>query len=228
MIKKIILFIFAILAITPVIGQQHYNSNIAIGVKGGTTISRTMFAPNVDQKFLTGAMFGLTFRYIEEKHFGLIAELNFQQRGWSETFDETSYKFNRKLSYIQIPLLAHIYFGGQRARFFFNAGPEIAFNIGDKITSNFNYKDLTTLPDDFPLQYRNTDQYTMPIKHKLDYGISAGLGMEFIAAKKHSIILEGRFYYGLNNIFGDRKKDVFSASNAMSIMVTLGYMFRIK
>ena len=101
MIKKIILSIFAILAITPVIGQQHYNSNIAIGVKGGTTISRTMFAPNVDQKFLTGAMFGVTFRYIEEKHFGIIAELNFQQRGWSETFDETSYKFNRKLSYIQ-------------------------------------------------------------------------------------------------------------------------------
>ena len=68
----------------------------------------------------------------------------------------------------------------------------------------------------------------MDIKNKIDYGISAGLGLEVAAHKKHSILLEGRFYYGLNNIFNSRKRDVFAASNGMSIMVTLGYMFRIK
>jgi hypothetical protein len=41
-------------------------------------------------------------------------------------------------------------------------------------------------------------------------------------------VLEGRFYYGLGNVFGSRKKDAFSASTGMSFMVTLGYMYRLK
>ena len=58
--------------------QQHYTSNIAIGVKGGTTISKQMFSPTVEQSFLVGYMGGVTFRYIEEKHFGLIVECNLE------------------------------------------------------------------------------------------------------------------------------------------------------
>ena len=78
--------------------QQHYSANIAIGVKGGATLSQTMFSPGIDQTFITGMMGGVTFRYIEEQHFGLIAELNMEQRGWKETFDETQY-YNQVRSY---------------------------------------------------------------------------------------------------------------------------------
>ena len=227
--KYRILIAFALIFITSTaFAQQHYAANISVGAKGGMTLSKTQFSPNVEQTFSNGFMGGLVFRYIEERHFGLIAELNFQQRGWKETFDETDYYFQRKLTYLQIPLLAHIYFGGSNARIFFNAGPEIAFNIGDKSSANFDYTNLINAPADLPLTNRNTEQYTMDLKNKVDYGISAGLGCEFIAAQKHSILLEGRFYYGLNGVFGDRKKDVFSASNGMSIMVSLGYLFRIK
>ena len=70
------------------------------------------------------------------------------------------------------------------------------------------------------LELSTEEQFTMDIKNKIDYGISAGLGMELIAKKRHSILLEGRFYYGLNNIFNSRKKDTFAASNGMSIMVS--------
>ena len=41
-------------------------------------------------------------------------------------------------------------------------------------------------------------------------------------------MLEGRFYYGLGNIFHSAKKDVFSASRGMSIELTLGYMIRVR
>lgn len=227
MLRKIILLILT-LANTIAFAQQHYSSNIAVGVKAGATLSQSMFSPGLDQTFIMGYTGGVSFRYIEEKHFGIIAELNLQQRGWKETFDQTSYSFQRQLTYLQIPLLAHIYFGSNTAKFFFNAGPEIGFLVGDKTKANFDITDLNNLPDDFPIENRNTEQYTMAIKNKIDYGISAGLGMEFVALKKHSIVMEGRFYYGLNNIFSDHKKDVFAASNGMSILVTLGYMFRIK
>ncbi len=226
MMRKLII-ILALIGGQIAYGQQHYSANIAVGVKAGATFSQTMFSPGVDQSFFRGYTGGVAFRYIEEKHFGLIAELNFQQRGWKEKFDETSYAFQRQLSYLQIPLLAHIYFGN-KAKFFFNAGPEIGFLIGENIKSNFNYTDLTRLPSDFPIENRSTEQFSMDIKNKIDYGISAGIGTELVLKKRHSIVLEGRFYYGLNNIFSDHKSDVFAASNGMSALVTLGYMFRIK
>lgn len=229
MTRHITLIIFILFSATFAIkAQQHYSSNIAVGIKGGATLSQTMFSPGIDQTFITGYTGGLTFRYIEERHFGLIAEMNIEQRGWKETFDMTAYSFQRQLTYLQIPLLAHIYFGSNVAKFFFNAGPEIGFLIGDKSKYNFDIYNIENNPEDFPIKNRNTAQYTMDIKNKIDYGISAGLGAEFTANNKHSIVLEGRFYYGLNNIFSDHKKDVFAASNSMSILVSLGYMFRIK
>ena len=131
------------------------------------------------------------------------------------------------MSYIQIPLLAHIYFGSEKAKFFFNAGPEIGFMIAEKTNSNFDINNFSSL-EGFPSENRNTEQFAMPIKHKVDYGISAGIGAEWAINRKNSILIEGRFYYGLNNIFGANKKDIFAASNSIGIMASIGYFFRLK
>ena len=205
--------------------QTHYSSNVSLGVKGGADISRMFFNPSVPQTFKPGALFGVTFRYIEESHFGLIAEANFVQRGWKESFEETSYSYSRTLNYIQIPVLAHIYFG-RRGRFFANVGPEIGFRLSDSASSNFDVSKAESLPD-FP-KYHNTLQYTEPVTQRVDYGISAGLGGEFDIHRRHSLNLEVRFYYGLGNLFASRKSDNFNASNSMCLQFTLGYWFRIK
>lgn len=47
----------------------------------------------------------------------------------------------------------------------------------------------------------------MDIAHRFDYGITAGAGIEFRIKKTHGIVLEGRYYYGLGDIFKNRKKD---------------------
>lgn len=207
--------------------QDHYAGNISIGAKGGATLSRVQFNPSVPQSFITGMMLGVTARYIEEKHFGIIAELNLEQRGWKEKFEGYDYAYQRQLTYLQIPVLTHIYFGSNKFHGYFNAGPEVGFLIGKKTTANFDYEHIENIPD-FPSKNRYTQQFTLDVKNKFDYGISAGLGMEFIARNKNSFNLEGRFYYGLKDIFSNRKKDTFSASSSMSIMVTLGYHYRIK
>ena len=66
--------------------QDFSDHNISVGAKGGLTLSRVNFQPSVPQSMVSGMMFGATVRYIEEKHFGLIAELNLEQRGWKENF----------------------------------------------------------------------------------------------------------------------------------------------
>lgn len=206
--------------------QTHYNANISLGAKAGGDISRTFFNPSVRQKLKPGITAGVTFRYIEENHFGLIAELNFCQRGWKENFEEAPYRYSRTLNYVELPVLAHIYFG-RRGRFFFNAGPQVGVMLGESESANFDPFNTSNLPE-FPNRNRTNSQMTMKVKNKLDYGISAGLGGEFNITSVQSINLEARFYYGLGNIFPSARSDVFSASNAMSLIFTVGYWFRIK
>lgn len=206
--------------------QTHYSSNVAIGVKGGYDLSQVFFNPSVRQKFAPGMTAGVTFRYIEENHFGLIAELNFVQRGWAEDFEEAPYNYRRTLNYVELPLLAHIFFG-RRGRFFFNAGPQVGLYLGDSTEANFDPKEMASLPE-FPYRNRMNEQMLLSVSQKIDYGISAGLGAEFNVNKRNSLSLEARFYFGLGNVFPSKRADTYSASNQMTLSATVGYWFRIK
>lgn len=209
------------------LAQNHYEGNISVGGQAGATFSRVNFSPSVPQSLQPGVVLGGAFRYVEEKHFGLIAELNVEQRGWKEKFDGYDYAYQRRFTYIQLPVLTHVYFGNDKIHGFFNAGPEIGYMISSSEKSNFDYSNVKELAG-FPSGNRNIDQYTLKVKNHLDYGISAGLGLEWFQSRKQSFKLEGRFYYGLGDVFSNHKTDPFSASNSMSVMVTLGYFYRLK
>lgn len=206
--------------------QTHYQSNVALGVKGGMDFSEIFFNPHVKQKFQPGVTAGLMVRYIEENHFGLIGELNFAQRGWKENFEENPFSYSKDLDFIDLCFLAHIFFG-RRAKFFFNAGPQVGYYLGEHTRSNFNPHDMENIPG-FPNVNRINQQMVEPINIKVDYGISAGLGGEFNINRRNSINVECRFYFGLANIFSTKRADYFNASNQMSLSATIGYWFRIK
>lgn len=226
MMRRVSLLLMLWVAVA-MMAQTHYEGTIAVGGKAGATFSRVNFNPSVDQVMSGGMSAGVMFRYIEEKNFGLIAELNVTQRGWNEKFDDSDYHFNHRFTYLELPIMTHIFFGNQRVKGFFNLGPELNVMIGDGISSNFQYSDAADM-DYFIQNTRRIEQYTLDIKNKLDYGICAGAGMELSLTPKHSILLEGRFYYGLTDVFANHKTDVFSSSNSMTVMVTLGYFYRLK
>lgn len=225
-----ILLILALLIPSALLAQREYSPKFYLGAKGGATLSRMTFSPGVHQKMVQGVTMGVSAKYVEENIFGLLAEVNITQRGWKEDFERDlapEFDYSRKLTYIQIPFMTHIYFGSDKFRGFINLGPEFGYMIGDKISANFEYNNLKDIPG-FPTTMRTNEQMSMEIERKFDYGIAAGAGMEFIVKRKHSFQLEGRFYYGLGNIFNDSKRDFFSASRGMSIEITLGYMIRVK
>lgn len=206
--------------------QTHYRSNVSIGAWGGLNLARTEFTPSVPQDFMPCARAGVGVRYIEENHFGIIAELNWSQRGWKENFEEAPYRYSRTLNYIQLPVLAHIYFG-RRGRFFINAGPEFSLFVGSSTSSNFNPSNTESLPD-FPNVNRTNIQHTLDVHNRFDYGITGGLGGEFSIDRRNALFVEARFYYGLGNIFRSRRTDPFSGSNSMVISCSLGYWFRVR
>ena len=225
--RRIAFFILLIVAALTTTAQTHYEGTIAVGGKAGATLSRVNFNPGVQQSMLPGMTFGAMFRYIEEKHFGLIAELNLAQRGWKEAFDDADYSYSHRFTCIELPVMTHIYFGSDRARGFFNLGPELSVMIADGISSNFSYQDAASM-DYFIHDTRHIEQMTLNVKNRLDYGICGGAGMEINLNSKHSLLLEGRFYYGLTDVFPNHKTDTFSSSNSMTISLTLGYFYRLK
>ena len=70
-------------------------------------------------------------------------------------------------------------------------------------------------------------QYSMPIEKKFDYGITAGAGLELNTRAGHFLI-EGRYYYGLSDIYKNSKKDIFSRSNHSTIVAKVTYLFDIR
>lgn len=216
-----------LIAAIPTFAQRAYEPQFSIGGKGGVTFSKVAFTPGIKQSMNMGMTAGAVFRYTEEKFFGLIGELKIEQRGWKETFDETEFTYSRTLTYVQLPLLTHIYFGSNRVKGFFNLGPSVGYMINSSASANFDYENPGSV-EGFPIVNRHTNQMKMPIKNRFDYGILGGAGIEIYINKRNSILLEGRYYYGLGNIFSAKKADEFSASRGNSIEVTIGYMFRLK
>ena len=67
----------------------------------------------------------------------------------------------------------------------------------------------------------------MKVEHKFDYGIAAGLGVEYTIPRVGHFLLEGRYYYGLGNIYGDTKRDYFASSNYQTICITRRAIIRL-
>ena len=225
-LRSVIAMVILLAAALPSQAQKHYREHLWVGVHGGLSMSRQSFSPSIDQKMHNGFTGGVTFRYAEEKIFGLIGELNLVQRGWQENFkDNPELSYKRNLTYISLPIMTHIYFGSRRFKGFVNLGPEISYMLSEDKSANFDYSDPTAA--EIPAT-RVTRQMTMDIKNKFDYGITAGIGVEFYLRPRHSLVLEARYYFGLGNIFPSTKADYFSASRASAIQVTLGYNFRLR
>lgn len=222
--KRLFVLIMLAASVATISAQRFFAPNFTVGVKAGASLSRMSFSPSVKQSFRPGVTVGVTARYTEENHFGLIAELLFSQKGWNENFEGAPYQYGRTLNYIELPILTHIFFGSRRAKGFVNLGPQVGYLLSDKISTSLTpWQDLPQV-----VSPRTTDQMWMNVEKRFDYGICGGLGGEYRLTPKQSILIEARFYFGLGNIYPAGKADTFSASRSISIQASAAYLFRVK
>lgn len=217
-----------------------YRNSFAIGVNGGMNLSSVGFTPKVTQGQLPGYTFGLTARYISEKYFSTICsiqgEVNYSQMGWREkiitinsepvinpTTNEKE-QYERQITYIQVPLMAHLAWGKEAKgfNFFIQAGPQFGYMLGETTTTNFTTETANTADR----ANKTTAQYTMPVEKKFDYGIVAGAGVELSLPIGHFMI-DARYYYGLGNIYGATHSDYFAKSNFSGITVKASYLIEL-
>ena len=64
--------------------------------------------------------------------------------------------------------------------------------------------------------------YGKQIDNKFDYGIAGGAGIE-LKTKAGNFFVEGRYYYGLADIFNNSKLDDFGRSANQTITARIGY-----
>ena len=217
---------------------EHRNT-FSVGVSGGYNLSTVSFTPKVSQKMKGGITGGLSMRYTVEKYFSTIAsvavEVNYGQMGWNEDIRDVNdqpvingttgqpEEYSRTINYVQVPFMAHLAWGREDkgVNFFVNAGPQFGCYLSESTKTNFdwNSKNMADRVNTI------VAQGTMAVENKFDYGITAGIGVEYTLPKVGRFLLEARYYYGLGSIYGDTKRDFFGSSNFNTITVKLGYLF---
>jgi hypothetical protein len=223
------LFLVASTVFAPVYSQVgEARDMLSIGFNGGLNTSSIQFNPTIKQQLNPGITGGVTLRYNSEKYFWIICaaqvECNISQRGWKELIEDGSgNEYSRLINYVEVPFMAHLGFGREMhgVQGFMNIGPQIGFYLNDsEAYGGTTPWDITARPNGV------TEQYGKTIENKIDYGITGGLGLE-LRTGLGAFGIEGRYYFGLSDIFDNSKVDYFgrSANNVISLRVH--YLFTL-
>ena len=219
------LFIISGISAYAQVGQPR--TDLAVGINGGFVMNRVSFSPSVKQKLKNGMTMGFTTRYTCEKYFNMICaiqgEINYSQAGWKEKTDTGGDTYQRTIHYIQVPLLANLGFGRERGgvKGFLVIGPQLGFCIGENEKDGARYN----VPQEL---VGGLTQHDLKVQKKFEYGITGGLGMDVSTKGGHHFIVEGRYFYGLSDIFSSTKKDPFSRCANSAIYAKVSYLFDIK
>lgn len=238
------LCLLAFLPYTATAQVGDYRTDFAIGGSAGYVMSNVGFVPDVPQGWLPGYTAGLSVRYTCEKYFSsicsIVGEVNVTQTGWKEDIRDANndpvyyyddaekmnpLNYERKITYVQIPFLARLGWGRERKglQAFIQAGPQIGFYLSESTKTNV----MLGLGTANQRASQVVAQDTLAVQNKFDYGIAAGAGIELSLPKVGHFILEGRYYYGLGNIFKNSKSDYFGKSNYGQIVIKATYLFDI-
>lgn len=210
----VIVLLFSTLSATCLHAQQDFSPETYFGVRQGLNISRVGFDPTVSQEINTGYSGGLVFKHISQKSLGIQVEANYMQAGWRVKPDSIG-SYQRRLNYIQIPLLTQINIGNQKSRVIINLGPSFAYLISEQET--------TTIPEELSTK----PYYSQSIQNVFDYGFCFDIGfMQKTGIGSFQII--GRMNQSLNSIFRTGSDSPYRSSMNQMFEVSLAYLMDIK
>lgn len=187
-----------------------------IGVHGGVNASTVIFDPTVDgmNPITKGCTLsptaGVAFRYAGQKCCGLQLELNYHQRGWREELDEGAYV--RRLHYVEVPFLMHLFFGKKSGKFIFNLGPQIGGCVYDDGGAG--------APEG-----SSAKQYGA-VEKPFYWGVAAGLGGYYRSAHAGLWQMELRANYSMGSLFDNSATAYFrNFSNPLELSINLAWMW---
>lgn len=197
--------------------KKPFRPGLWIGAHGGFMASRFSFVPSVRQRLHQGWVGGLVARYDVERGASMQLEVNYQRTGWRERFDAEGVSYSRDLDYVDVPLLTHLALDLGGAQVFVHAGPFVGYQLSE--TGRVTGEDQLTDQDRL--------RHGLNTSSRFFWGLGGGPGIH-IPLGRQAIELEGRFVYGLGNIFSTERTAPYVQSGEMRFGVTLNYLFRMR
>ncbi|MGO4289556.1 porin family protein [Chitinophaga sp. RAB17] len=162
---------------------------------------------------LSGFVVGIPIQYHFNDWLAIQADPSYIQKNYEQSrnhfFDGIYQKSTN--TYIQLPVMAHFSFGGKKLKGFFNAGGYGAYWAGGRIKGAMAnvFNNAPDLPDNqqvynffqFDKAYNYNEKYTFDSRRdrRMEFGLVAGAGIEYLLQQKYRFFAEARYYYGLSD-----------------------------
>ena len=224
MMKKLALSLLLILlTLSPLrLGAERWG-RLLIGPTGGVSFSTVTFRPIIQQKPYLGFSGGVALRYDVESYAGVLVELNYWQRGWTEApEDYPQYAYKRNLSFVHVPIMTHFMIGGASSplKLTIDAGSHFGYKLGEseeeQVEEGF---DPTTMRH----VYREHHGYELD--HNFWWGVGGGIGAEY-QMRRFVIGLRGGYIYNLGELFDNSRTSLFGTSSEQVIDVRTYVLYR--
>lgn len=205
-------FIFILIALcnTRALSQTEFIPKTGFGLNQGINISQMNFSVLVGQEPLYSYTGGLSFKHVSEKNLGIQIEANIARRGWGEDGG----KYQRKLSYFELPFMTYIEMGPKKTKFLINFGPNISYLVLDREKIELDEGVGSRI------------YYGKTIDNKFEFGMVGSLGVAR-SMTTGELQIEARFGNGLNSVF-IREEDLFEYSQTQFVNVKLAYLHQLK
>ena len=224
MMKKLALSLLLILlTLSPLrLGAERWG-RLLIGPTGGVSFSTVTFRPIVQQKPYLGFSGGVALRYDVESYAGVLVELNYWQRGWTEApEDYPQYTYKRNLSFVHVPIMTHFMIGGASSplKLTLDAGSHFGYKLGEseeeQVGEGF---DPTTM------RHVYREHHGHELDHNFWWGVGGGIGAEY-QMRRFVIGLRGGYIYNLGELFDNSRTSLFGTSSEQVIDVRTYVLYR--
>ena len=224
MMKKLALsLLLALLTLSPLrLGAERWG-RLLIGPTGGVSLSTVTFRPIVQQKPYLGYSGGVALRYDVESYAGVLVELNYWQRGWTEApEDYPQYTYKRNLSFVHVPIMTHFMIGGAHSplKLTIDAGSHFGYKLGEseeeRVGEGFD-------PTTMRRVYR--EHHGHELDHNFWWGVGGGIGAEY-HMHRFVIGLRGGYIYNLGELFDNSRTSLFGTSSEQVIDVRTYLLYR--
>ncbi|MBB6500989.1 porin family protein [Pedobacter cryoconitis] len=210
--KSCLLFVLCIIAGT-LTSRAQWSVGLEAGYNKNYLFTNSGFRAFTEYKPVEGFNIGIPVKYTLNNWLGIQADPQFickSNRVERSDFFAGVYQKNTN-SYIQLPLMAHFTFGGQKLKGFFNVGGYAAYwtashikgtqlNIfppPNDLPGNSQYKGIM---DIFPgYSYDQKYDFDSRKDRRIELGVLAGAGVSYQLKPRYELFAEGRYYRALTD-----------------------------
>lgn len=205
-----VIFSLSLLITSITLAQQKdsaFAPTFMVGATGGLNMSKVIFQPTLQQELQNGFDAGIIFRYDAIRYAGIWIEIDYSKRGWREVNDNhPTYRYNRHLSFINLPVMTHFMIGKGSFKVTIDAGTHFGYFLSS--TSN-------VIEPVKPDPEKNTIirvHHSLEVENKIAWGLGGGVGMEYHLPKL-VVGIRSSYVYGLGDLFKNDRTSFFVKSS---------------